>query len=142
MEDKAPIELLKSGKVRMGWDGPNGPIEVVLRVPTVREQANIYDLYTTAAQALFDKGAELDAEPEVETDDARIKTTRSMSKAVDARTQTDSQTAWVTAQIIQQLGGITVEVDDLPIWASTGDIVARLLSHWRTSPLDFLPPSK
>lgn len=142
MEDKAPIELLKSGKVRLRWEGVSGPVEVMLRVPNLREQADIFDAYTTAYQNLSDKSAALEAEIEPDTDDVRVKTARNVSKSVEAKTQTDSQTAWVTAQIIEMLGGVTVEVDDLPIWASAADIVARLLSHWRTFPLDFLPPNK
>jgi len=107
------LELRDDGTVVVGWDQTS----ITLRRPKVGEWLSFIEESETA---IAWTRAEKDGQ------------TPSLRELVGP----NGPFLTLHRRVLLELGGTTLERDDLPIWMASGDMIAKLSSHWLRAPLD------
>jgi len=145
MSEDVAVDLTPNGKVIIIL----GDREVVLRIPTVREQAEFTDAYLTIVEAQTVAAQEASTELNAVKDDESLTVEEknrlvmaATRKIAAARTSLGEGAPMLWARILEVLAGEKVDPDGLPVWSIDIDLLGTVMGHWRTAPLDFLQRRK
>lgn len=125
------LELHDDGRIVIR----NRSSEWILERPTLGEYRRLVEV-AEAADATFRKA--LDAIPEgPEHDEQQVKASYDLQFGTGKKPPLYG--AVVKAFIETLAPGEAPDVDDLPSWAASGRSVTRMITHWRSVPLDLGP---